>query len=73
MNQLIITDFGGGKVEFSSGWRQWPLPRPIEAASERRTNSCQWCGAHYRQDPLEPARYCSQECSIDSKNLSEED
>ena len=75
MNQLIITDLGGGKVEFSSGWRQWPLPRPIEAPSERRTNSCQWCGGHYRQDPGPDGdfqRYCSSECSYDSKNLDED-
>ena len=73
MNQLIVIDHGGGRIEFSSGWRQWPLPRPVAPASERRIRFCQWCGGRYRQDPLEPARYCATECSIDSKNLSEEE
>ena len=71
MTQLIVTDHGGGKIEYSHGWRLRPLPRPVAPASERRIRECNWCGGRYRKDHLEPARYCSQECSIDSRNLSE--
>ena len=74
MTQLIVIDHGGGRIEYSHGWRQWPLPMPVAPASERRTSSCQWCGGRYRQDPGpdgEGQRYCSDECSIDSRNLSE--
>ena len=45
----------------------------IDEAMERPIRCCYWCGSRFRADPSEPARYCSQECSIDSKNLDEED
>jgi len=44
-----------------------------EAMPRLPTRACQWCGSRFRTDPSEPARYCSTECSIDSKNLDEED
>jgi hypothetical protein len=44
-----------------------------DEAMEHLIRCCYWCGSKFRPDQLEPARYCSTECSIDSKNLSEED
>lgn len=33
--------------------------------------TCLWCNREFVPDPEEPARYCSDECSIDSKNLTD--
>jgi hypothetical protein len=49
------------------------LHTAIDEAMKRPIRCCYWCGSKFRPDPLEPARYCSTECSIDSKNLSEEE
>ena len=75
MTQLIVTDHGGGRIEFSSGWRQWPLPRPVAPASERRIRFCQWCGGRYRQDPgpdTDGQRWCSDGCATDHHLLEED-
>jgi hypothetical protein len=46
-----------------------------DEAMKRPTRCCYWCGSRFRSTPgpdSQGQRYCSSECSIDSKNLSEE-
>ena len=47
-----------------------------DEAMERPIRCCYWCGSRFRSTPgpdSQGQRYCSDECSIDSKNLSEEE
>ena len=43
--------------------------RSLTRSTEARP--CEWCGSAYRADPIEPSRYCSDDCTIDAHNLEE--
>jgi hypothetical protein len=52
------------------------LHSAIDEAMKHPMRCCYWCGRRFRPDPGpdgEGQRWCSDECSYDSKNLSEED
>ena len=50
-------------TDWSAGVRLRQLTRNIKV--------CGWCGSAYRADPVEPTRYCSDDCATDSHNLEE--
>ena len=37
----------------------------------RNIKICEWCGSRYRADPVEPSRFCSDDCATDSHSLEE--
>ena len=46
-----------------------------DEAMKHPVRCCYWCGSRFRPDPGpdgDHQRWCSDECGIDSKNLSEE-
>ena len=43
--------------------------RSLTRSTEARL--CEWCGSRYRADPIEPSRYCSDDCATDSHLLEE--
>ena len=43
----------------------------ILARNLQRIRTCEWCGSRYRADPVEPSRFCSDDCATDSHNLEE--
>jgi len=50
------------------------LHTAIDEAMKHPIRCCYWCGSKFRPDPGpdgQSQRYCSSECSIDSRNLSE--
>ena len=56
--------------------RRAQVPCGCEASEDdqrgRHARTCNWCGSRYRADPVEPSRYCSDDCATDSHNLEEE-
>ena len=55
--------------------RRAQMPCGCEEAEDalrgRHVRACNWCGSRYRADPVEPTRYCSDDCATDSHNLEE--
>ena len=69
--QLIVTDYGAGRIEYTSGWRQWPLPTTRRRSDMTICDSCTVFGPHSPVAGLR-SRWPKTQSHVDAFSLCDE-